>query len=83
MVRPPVTPPYLLILFATIHLLWPVIEITYGDNKVVRDAGAWALAMVNILCPVAFVWIAGTLPLRVEQPGLKVAGHHDVRNRNR
>ncbi|KAK1234881.1 hypothetical protein PQX77_001975 [Marasmius sp. AFHP31] len=77
-VRPPATPPYLLILFATIHLLWPVIELSTSDSTAHRDAAAWAVITLNILVPAAFVWIAGTLPLRVEQPGLKVAGHGNV-----
>ncbi|KAK7058500.1 hypothetical protein VNI00_002134 [Paramarasmius palmivorus] len=75
MVRPPSTPPYLLIIFAASYALIPVVRLVVEPERVGKNT---ALKIASLICPVAFVWLSGTLPLRSEQPGYVVAKPDDV-----
>ncbi|KAG7099723.1 hypothetical protein E1B28_001540 [Marasmius oreades] len=72
LVRPPRTPPYLVISFAVIHLFLPLVNLTIDDML------GLTTSIVSMICPAAFVWLAGTLPLRAVQPGENVAAPKDI-----
>ncbi|KAI3621779.1 abc transporter [Moniliophthora roreri] len=73
---PPSTPPYLLIIFASAHVLIPVVELVIGSDGIYHRETV--LKVLSFICPLAFVWLAGTLPLRAVTPGDMVAKPDDV-----
>ncbi|KAF9270717.1 pleiotropic drug resistance ABC transporter [Marasmius fiardii PR-910] len=72
LVRPPRTPPYLVILFAIIHLFLPLVDLTADDTL------RLVFSIASMICPAGFIWFAGTLPLRIQQPGENVAMPSDI-----
>jgi hypothetical protein len=77
MMKPPLTPPYLFLLFAASIFAFAAVSLV--DNIFLPDnfrrAGLDVLTMIG---PVAFMGIASTLPLRTYKPSLNVAGTKDV-----
>lgn len=79
-VKPPRTPPYLLVLFYLTSALIPLVEVTIA-------ALGWAnpgvvgvvLDLLFAISPSVLLYVAGTFPLEVELPGQDVATAHDVR----
>ncbi|KAG6813216.1 hypothetical protein H0H92_013103 [Tricholoma furcatifolium] len=77
-VKPPSTPPFFLIAFATTHFLFYLAEI--GFDLVENDgfSRTMALSLVGMLIPGTFVWVAGTLPLQAAKVATNVAGPQDT-----
>jgi hypothetical protein len=77
--HPPITPPFLSIIFASIQFVVPLLRLTLD---VVHTGGSWStvlpLDFACITAAVLFVWIAGTLPLQTIAPAENVAGPKDV-----
>ncbi|KDR85730.1 hypothetical protein GALMADRAFT_84830 [Galerina marginata CBS 339.88] len=75
--KPPLTPPYLLISFAVTSVLLSLIA--FGNNiSLADDLKAPVLDVFAMIVPAAFAWIAGTLPLKTYRPSLNVAGPMDI-----
>ncbi|EEB87794.1 hypothetical protein MPER_14713, partial [Moniliophthora perniciosa FA553] len=58
------------------HVLIPAVELVIESDGIYHRKTV--LKVLSLICPVAFVWLAGTLPLRAEEPGNMVAKSHDV-----
>ncbi|THV07466.1 P-loop containing nucleoside triphosphate hydrolase protein [Dendrothele bispora CBS 962.96] len=71
--KPPKTPPYLLILFACVHIVLALLDVVFQlrNAPVVFD-------VVVILAALVFLWVSGTLPLQSTPPGVNVAKPTDV-----
>ena len=74
--RPPLTPPYLLIAFSVVSALLSLVAL---GNDLPQDGKQNAiLDVIAMIIPLAFAWIAGTLPLKMYRPSFNVAGANDV-----
>ncbi|KAF8236776.1 pleiotropic drug resistance ABC transporter [Tricholoma matsutake] len=60
-VRPPSTPPYILMLFAFFHLLPATAKFTFDA---IDHRGNTVFNILRIAVPALFLWVAGTLPLQ-------------------
>ncbi|KAF8167359.1 pleiotropic drug resistance ABC transporter [Crassisporium funariophilum] len=75
--RPPLTPPYFLILFAITSVLLSLVSFGYDISA--EDGGRNAvLDIISMVVPGSFAWVAGTLPLKTYRPSLNVAQPQDV-----
>jgi hypothetical protein len=79
LLRPPITPPYLLILFSAIHVLAALVDSVSYAVEINVDVKALALNILRMTLPMLFIWVAGTLPLQCIRPARYVAGPKDVR----
>jgi hypothetical protein len=77
--KPPVTPPFLLILFASVHVVAAVVDLAFGLLTKDTNVGAVTLGIVRIAVAMLFIWLAGTLPLQAILPSQTVAGSKNVR----
>lgn len=76
--KPPVTPPYLLILLYLAHAAIAFVDLLQrfvGDD---RNPALTTLTLVQLAWTVALAWVAGLLPMRAVLPTEKVAKHGDV-----
>ncbi|KAK7465464.1 hypothetical protein VKT23_005441 [Stygiomarasmius scandens] len=71
--KPPVTPPYLLISYACIHIILALFDIVLQSKR-----ASVAFDAVVILAASAFVWVCGTLPLQAVPPGITIARPKDI-----
>jgi hypothetical protein len=60
-VRPPSTPPYILMLFACAHLLSAMAKFAFDA---IDYHGNAVFNIVSIAVPALFLWVAGTLPMQ-------------------
>ncbi|KAJ3833131.1 P-loop containing nucleoside triphosphate hydrolase protein [Lentinula raphanica] len=70
----PSTPPYLLILFACLHAFTSFFNLSFSTFE---GPYLWQGAL-NIVIPVLFSWIAGSLPLQDVPPGERIATRNDT-----
>ncbi|KAG6837332.1 hypothetical protein H0H93_011427 [Arthromyces matolae] len=76
--RPPTTPPYLFIGFATSHSISHLLEL--GLNMVGQNSSSTLeLNVIGIMISGLFLWIAGAYPLQAVVIAANVAGPKDVR----
>lgn len=78
--KPPSTPPFLLILFAVVHVLAALMD--FGFGLIRRDSNAstvFPLHIVRIVLAIVYIWLAGTMPLQPTLPAQNVARSKDVR----
>ncbi|KAJ7675323.1 P-loop containing nucleoside triphosphate hydrolase protein [Mycena rosella] len=77
--NPPMTPPFLSIIFASIQFVVPLVHLTLD---LVHTGGSWSsgipLDVARIIAAAIFIWIAGTLPLQTVQAAENVAGPKDI-----
>ncbi|KAJ3517873.1 hypothetical protein NLJ89_g222 [Agrocybe chaxingu] len=76
-IKPPLTPPYLVIIFGITSALLSLLS--FGND--IGSAGGWNDALFDIaamIVPATFAWLAGTLPLKTCKPCLNVAGPKDI-----
>lgn len=73
-IRPPRTPPYLLMAFASSLLIASLVDIVYS---ILMHKQA-AVDFIAMIFPTTFVWVAGTLPLKTYRPTLNVAQPKDM-----
>ncbi|KAJ3895149.1 pleiotropic drug resistance ABC transporter [Lentinula edodes] len=71
--KKPATPPYFLILFASLHIFVSFFNLCSRTPEVSLWIGA-----LNLVIPVLFLWVAGTLPLRDTPPGERIASKNDI-----
>ncbi|KAJ7492339.1 P-loop containing nucleoside triphosphate hydrolase protein [Mycena latifolia] len=75
--NPPITPPFLSIVFASIQFVVPLVKVTLDGI-----GGSWRNALplnvARIIAAATFVWIAGTLPLQTMQAAKNIAGPKDT-----
>ncbi|EGN94459.1 hypothetical protein SERLA73DRAFT_114694 [Serpula lacrymans var. lacrymans S7.3] len=73
-IKPPKTPPYLLMLFSIAH------AVTAAVGFVIRDitAGSVAIFVLRILFSILYAWVAGILPLQSIRPAKNVAKPTDI-----
>lgn len=75
--KPPLTPPYLFLLFTASVFAFGAVslvdDVFIPDN--LRQAG---FDVLNMIGPVAFMGTASTLPLKTYKPSFNVAGTKDV-----
>lgn len=74
--RPPLTPPYLFIVFSVISTLLSLVAL--GNDIFQEENQNAILDVIAMIIPFAFAWIAGTLPLKTYRPSFHVAGANDV-----
>ncbi|KIJ66220.1 hypothetical protein HYDPIDRAFT_26589 [Hydnomerulius pinastri MD-312] len=74
-VKPPETPPYLLILFAVIHAIE---GFTFLVSVDLSDIGSITAAIVRLIFASLFIWLAGTLPMEAVRPAQNVARSTDI-----
>lgn len=77
--KPPQTPPFVLIAFASVHVVAAAVDLAFGLSTIGTNASAAFLNAVRIVVAVSFIWLAGTLPLQLILPGTNVASSTDVR----
>ncbi|KAJ7103247.1 P-loop containing nucleoside triphosphate hydrolase protein [Mycena belliarum] len=75
--NPPITPPFLSILFASIQGVFPLVYLTL-DGIAGNLNNGLPLHVVRILAAAAFVYIAGTLPLQNRLASETIAGPKDI-----
>ncbi|KAH8100998.1 P-loop containing nucleoside triphosphate hydrolase protein [Cristinia sonorae] len=76
--KPPVTPPYLLIIFYMTHALVVVMDI-YGLFQMEgKHVGLSVIAALRLAVPMFLTWIAGTYPLEPILPAKNVASGSDI-----
>jgi len=75
-IKPPLTPPYLFVAFSVTSVLLSLVA--FSNDLSVHGVSVAVLDLLSTIIPVAFAWIAGTLPLKTYKPALNVAGEKDV-----
>ncbi|KAE9409119.1 P-loop containing nucleoside triphosphate hydrolase protein [Gymnopus androsaceus JB14] len=73
LLKPPSTPPYWLILFASLHAFISFFNFCFST----LDSQPW-LRTFDWIISALFVWIAGTLPLQKIPPGQRIASSNDI-----
>lgn len=81
-VKPPSTPPYLLIIFASIHTIIRLFELGIQAVSSTPDKIELLIDALRTTIPATFVWIAGMYPVKATRPGPHVAQPGDVRVRD-
>ena len=76
--KPPLSPPYLLILFYLTEMLVAVIDlyVLFGSEN--KNFGLVAATLLRLAVPTFLAWLAGTLPLEPILPAKNVATGSDV-----
>lgn len=74
-VRPPSTPPYILMLFAFFHLLPATAKFTFDA---IDHRGNTVFNILRIAVPALFLWVAGTLPLQEVRCAPNIARSKDA-----
>lgn len=77
--KPPSTPPFLLILFAVVHIFAALLDFGFGLVRRNSSASAALLDIVRVALATVYTWLAGTMPLQPILPAQNVAGPKDVR----
>ncbi|KAJ4485740.1 P-loop containing nucleoside triphosphate hydrolase protein [Lentinula aciculospora] len=72
-VKEPSTPPYFLILFASLHAFIFVFNLNFHTSETPRLWGVF-----NVVIPLLFSWIAGTFPLQDIPSGERIASKKDA-----
>ncbi|KAH9906597.1 ABC transporter type 1, transmembrane domain-containing protein [Fomitopsis serialis] len=76
--KPPVTPPYLLIVLYLVHATIALVDLLQRFIADERNAALTTLVLLQLAWPTALAWVAGSLPLRSVLPAQNVAKHADV-----
>ncbi|PPQ81391.1 hypothetical protein CVT24_001829, partial [Panaeolus cyanescens] len=74
--KPALTPPYLFISFAIISVI--ICLVNFGDGFYFKGQRNAFLHLLAIPTSAAFVYVAGTLPLKTYRPTLNVANYDDT-----
>ncbi|KIM47463.1 hypothetical protein M413DRAFT_22125 [Hebeloma cylindrosporum] len=74
--KPPLTPPYLVIAFSVTSVLLSLVA--FGNDFSIHGARVAVLDLVSMMVPAAFAAIAGTLQLKTYKPALNVANGKDI-----
>ncbi|PPQ63821.1 hypothetical protein CVT24_009771 [Panaeolus cyanescens] len=74
--KPALTPPYLFISFAITSVIISLVN--FGDGVYFKGQRNAFLHLLAIPTSAAFVYVAGTLPLKTYRPALNVANHDDT-----
>lgn len=75
--RPPLTPPYLLIIFTVTSTL--LFLVSFGKDIFQEENQQAFFDAIATIIPAVFTWVAGALPLKAYRPSFNVAGAKDVR----
>lgn len=76
--KPPVTPPYTLIIFYLAHVTVALVEFVLGLMDGGVGPGRTSLTLLRVVWPTLLAWVAGTLPLEIIPPAKNVASGTDV-----
>lgn len=74
-IRPPSTPPYILMLFACTHLLLAIAKFVFDASD---HRGNTLFNAVCTVIPTSFLWVAGTLPMQAIRCASNVARPTDA-----
>ncbi|TFK41840.1 pleiotropic drug resistance ABC transporter [Crucibulum laeve] len=77
-IKPPSTPPYLFILFASFSVLSLFVEFWFDLVDVHKSTLDVVLDVLAMLLPSVFIWVAGTLPVQSMRPSVNIAQRHDI-----
>ncbi|TCD63205.1 hypothetical protein EIP91_005844 [Steccherinum ochraceum] len=76
--RPPITPPYLLILFYMTQMLVAVADLYALFTAESNNFGLTVAALLRLVLPTFLAWLAGTYPLDARLPAKNVATGSDI-----
>ncbi|TFY64349.1 hypothetical protein EVJ58_g2686 [Rhodofomes roseus] len=76
--KPPVTPPYLLIVLYLAHATVALVDLLQRFIGGERNPAFTTLVVLQLLSPTLLAWVAGSLPVRATLPTRNVAKHADV-----
>lgn len=76
--KPPRTPPYLLLLFYGVNAISGLADLIAVILGWTKDLGTIALDILRATVPIGILWIAGTFPLEEVLPCSNVASDKDV-----
>ncbi|KAF9469518.1 pleiotropic drug resistance ABC transporter [Collybia nuda] len=77
-IKPPSSPPYVNIIFASFHVLASILEFGFDTLGSRIGTDIFLLDIMHIFVPALFVWVAGTLPVQPIQFAMNIAQPDDV-----
>jgi hypothetical protein len=71
--KSPATPPYPFMLLALAQIIGVLLDVYFSGTTSQASTAIW-----NVILPICFIWVAGTLPMRALLPTENVAKPNQV-----